>query len=268
MDSDPPNLGGLARLQKSKLEKDDRAMPIATAAPAIIGAGASLLGANSAARASRNATRSAMDLQRQQYDQTRADQQPYVQAGYDALGGYQDAINAPSTWAYGPQDYLESPGFNYLLDRSLDQVQARAAAGGYSLSSAAMRQLADTTQGLLSQDYYQQQGISRANYESDRNYRTGGLYNLTTLGQNAAAGVGTAGQTYANYAGNALIGDARYRGDAMKSAYGTAGDLIGKGLDAYAAGRQPSAPTPPIIPRAYQQPQIYPGNRPIDPYRT
>lgn len=230
-------------------------MPIATVPGAIVGssilgAGASLLGANSAARASQRATDQAVELQRQQYDQMRADLAPYVQAGYGALDDYRAQVADLPAWSFGPQDYVESPGFNYLLDRTLDQVQARGAAGGYRLSSAMMRQLADATRGLLSQDYYQQQALSRANYESDRNYRAGGLYNLAGLGQNAAAQVGNAGQGYASGVSNALLNNAATQGAAAQNAAGAVNNLIGQGLNAYVSYKTSPAGATAVLPSA------------------
>ena len=65
-------------------------MPIVAAA--VIGAGASIYGASrqasaakSAANAQQRATDQTLQLQREQYNQTRADQEPWRQAGVGAL---------------------------------------------------------------------------------------------------------------------------------------------------------------------------------------
>jgi hypothetical protein len=204
-------------------------MPVAAVAPAALGAGASLLGANAAARASRRATDASLNLQRQQFDQIRADQQPYMNAGYGALEDLRGDLAAGSNWSFTPQQYVESPGFNYLLDRTLAQVQARAAAGGYRLSEATLQRMTDATRGMLSQDYYQQQGVSRANYESDRDWRTSGLTSLGGWGQAAAGQVGAAGQNYATQGGNALLA---HGANQVAGARGVASDfnsLLGQG---------------------------------------
>lgn len=214
-------------------------MPVAALGSSVLGAGASLLGARSAARATQRATDQAIDLQRQQYDQSRADLSPFMQAGYRAVGDYRDQISDLPAWSFGPQQYVQSPGFDYLLNRTLDQVEARGAAGGYRLSSAMLDRLADTTRGLLSQDYYQQQALSRQNYESDRNYRANGLYNLAALGQNAAAQTASANQGYANNVSNALLQNAANQGNAAMGAAGNFNNLLGQGLNAFAYHNNP-----------------------------
>lgn len=221
---------------------------LATLGASALGAGASLLGANAAAKAQRRATEASLKLQKEQYDQTRADQLPYMTAGYGAVEDLQGDLQAGPTWAYGPEDYRQSPGFNYLLDQTLAQVQARAAAGGFRLSDATLARLAQSTGGLLSQDYYQQQGISRANYESDRNWRTTGLTNLAGWGQNAAGQAGMAGQNYASGANNALMSRGAAQGAAAMNKAGVVNSLLSQAADAYGAykSRLPAVPTPTI----------------------
>lgn len=220
-------------------------MPIGSIAPAVIGAGASLLGARQAAKSSQKATDAALALQERQYDLSRADMWPYIQAGIGALGDYRDNIANMPAWSFTPQTYQESPGLRYLVDRTLDQVQARGAAGGYRLSEPMLLQLAETTQGLLSQDYYQQQALSRANYESDRNFRTNGLYNLAGLGLNAAGQVSGAGQAYATTGANALLNSGAGQAAQAQSAAGTFNSLLQQGVDAYNARRRPATVQPP-----------------------
>lgn len=62
-------------------------MPLvaATIGAAVIGGGASIIASNRAARASQRATDQTVAIQQAQYQQARADQQPFMQAGYGSL---------------------------------------------------------------------------------------------------------------------------------------------------------------------------------------
>jgi len=70
-------------------------------AASVVGAGTSMLGASKASKASQKATDAQIAAQKAQYDQTRADLQPYVQSGYKAnnalLGRLGLANPAPAT---------------------------------------------------------------------------------------------------------------------------------------------------------------------------
>lgn len=86
-------------------------MPLALAlvGSAIIGGGASMLASNHAANVSQQATDQSIAAQQAQYQQTRADEAPYVQAGYGALNALRDRLGLPTQGA-GATATTSQPG--------------------------------------------------------------------------------------------------------------------------------------------------------------
>ena len=137
--------------------------------------------ADAASDASRYATDATAAEQRRQYDQTRLDQQPYREAGVNALGQYQAGIGdqgqplpvyqqtpiynafspgqAPDQYAAAPafsfdQYQLEnSPGYQFRLNQGTEAVNRGAAQTGNLNSGARLLALQDFGQGLASQEY-------------------------------------------------------------------------------------------------------------------
>ena len=73
----------------------------AVVSSAVIGAST----ARSAAKTQAGAAAQASDVQQQQYEQTRADQAPYREAGYNALANLQrTAGNVPGAFKFGAGD--------------------------------------------------------------------------------------------------------------------------------------------------------------------
>jgi len=175
----------------------------------------SLVGANasrSAASTQANAANNAADLQNQQYQQTREDQAPYREAGYNALGRMQNmAGNVPGAFKFGMSDFTQDPGYQFRMDQGMKAIERSAAARGGLLSGNTGGALANFGQGLASQEY--QNAYNRAL----TGYNTGvasenQLYNrqagLAGIGQTAANFVGTAGAANAANVGNLMTSGA------------------------------------------------------------
>ncbi|NNP70928.1 DNA transfer protein p32 [Acinetobacter sp. Ac_5812] len=156
-----------------------------------------ITGANSQAKAAQNAASTqadsakyASDIQKQMFDQTRKDQQQYMDAGGAALKKLLglSGLNNEDT-----RNVLYSdPGYQFRLNQGLDATQSSAAAGGGLLSGATLKALNNYAQDTASNEY-------------GNAYNR--LSNLVGLGQNAAAGVGNAGlQTGQAMANNAMAG--------------------------------------------------------------
>lgn len=172
----------------------------------------SITGSNKQAKAAQEAsnqqyeaTKYATDQQKQMFDEVRKDQQPYMQAGYDALkqlmGGMSQ--NGQFMQAYNGQDIYNDPSYKFRLNQGLDAVQSGAAAQGGLLSGATQKALNDYAQNFASQEY--QNAYNRYNADQTNQYNR--LSNLVGLGQSAAAGVGNAGmQTGQAIANNTMAG--------------------------------------------------------------
>lgn len=172
----------------------------------------SITGSTKAAKAAQEAgnqqfeaTKYASDQQREMFDELRKDQQPYMQAGSDALKQLMGGMGADGQFmkTYSGQDIYNDPSYKFRLNQGLDAIQSSAAAQGGLLSGATQKALSDYGQNFASQEY--QNGYNRFNADQTNQYNR--LANLVGLGQSAAAGVGNAGmQTGQAIANNTMAG--------------------------------------------------------------
>ncbi|MFX9083116.1 DNA transfer protein p32 [Acinetobacter baumannii] len=172
---------------------------------AITGSNKQAKAAQEASNQQYEATKYATDQQKQMFDEVRKDQQPYMQAGYDALKQLMGGMgqNGQFMQAYNGQDIYNDPSYNFRLNQGLDAVQSGAAAQGGLLSGATQKALNDYAQNFASQEY--QNAYNRYNADQTNQYNR--LPNLVGLGQSAAAGVGNAGmQTGQAIANNTMAG--------------------------------------------------------------
>ncbi|HBM1866030.1 DNA transfer protein p32 [Acinetobacter nosocomialis] len=172
---------------------------------AITGSNKQAKAAQEASNQQYEATKYATDQQKQMFDEVRKDQQPYMQAGYDALKQLMGGMgqNGQFMQAYNGQDTYNDPSYKFRLNQGLDAVQGGAAAQGGLLSGATQKALNDYAQNFASQEY--QNAYNRYNADQTNQYNR--LSNLVGLGQSAAAGVGNAGmQTGQAIANNTMAG--------------------------------------------------------------
>jgi hypothetical protein len=175
--------------------------------------GSAVLGAfsaNKAAKTQSQAATQAADISQQQYEQTRADQAPYREAGYNALAEMQrTAGNVPGAFKFGAGDYQADPGYAFRLSEGQKALERSAAARGGLISGGALKAATRFGQDMGSQEY--QSAYNRAL----TGYNTGvasenQLYNrqagLAGIGQTSTNLVGQAGQNYATSAGNLMTG--------------------------------------------------------------
>jgi hypothetical protein len=214
----------------------------------IIPAAVSLFGANKQAKAAESAAAStaaatdeATKLQREMYQQTREDQAPYREAGYNALAEMQrTARNVPGAFKFGAGDYQADPGYAFRLSEGQKALDRQAAARGGLISGGALRAAQRYGQEMGSQEF------GNAYNRALTGYNTGvasenQLYNrqaaLSGIGQTATNLVGQAGQNYGTSVGNALINQGANVGNARMvgaNAYSSALSGIGS-----AYGRSP-----------------------------
>jgi hypothetical protein len=186
---------------------------------AIGGAAINSKGQKDAAAKQQSATKNTLTLQKYQYDQTRADQEPWRKFGQNALANLSDPM----------KNFYESPDYQFRLSRGLEGVTQNKAVAGLLKSGSALKGLNDYAGASASAefgDYY------------NRQLAGGGL------GQTANAANQQAGQAYANAAGqanqtNALAGmQSSYNNSQM---WGQAfGQIAGIGANYFA--NQGSAP--------------------------
>lgn len=194
--------------------------PIAIGAASI---GSSLLGASSSRQAASqqaDAADRAAQLQYDQWQQQRADQAPFREAGLTSqnrlmeLMGIGGNAGAEGYGKYGRdfsmQDFQQDPGYGFRLSEGLKGLDRQAAARGGLISGAALKAATRYGQDMGSQEY--QNAFNR--YQTNRSNQLNPLQSLMGAGQSATNQVGASGQQYANNAGQAYqnAGEARASG--------------------------------------------------------
>ncbi|MGX9005250.1 hypothetical protein [Acinetobacter baumannii] len=206
-------------------------MPMAAVAAGTIGVG--LISANKAAKAQKNAanqaaqaqtesSQAAIDEQKRQFDAIQELMKPYVNAGTGALAGQQDLLGLNG--AAKQQAAIDSINNSQAMQTYMQQgenaiLQNASATGGLR---------GGNTQSALSQ--FRPQLLNQLINQQYQN-----LGGLTSIGQNAAAGVGNAGMQSANNIGNLLqqsgaaqAGNALAQGQASASQWAGIGNLVGQ----------------------------------------
>jgi hypothetical protein len=168
-----PAIGGAAAAGGSFL--DNWLPTIGSGVNALLGYNA----AGNAADAEAEAYQQAIAEQRRQYDTTRADLQPWMQAGQGALNNLQN----PST------AFQASPGYEWARNEGQRDIGNSFAARGGAASGNALKALSEFQTGLAQQDY--------GNWW---NQQAG----LAGVGQTATTNVGAFGQNSAGNVGNYL----------------------------------------------------------------
>jgi hypothetical protein len=175
----------------------------------------SLVGARTAKSAAQTqvaAADRAAELQREMFEQTRADQAPYREAGYNALATLQrTAGNVPGAFKFGAGDYQADPGYAFRLAEGQKALDRQAAARGGLISGGALKAATRFGQEMGSQEFGNAYNRALTGYNTDV-ARENQLYNrqaaLAGIGQTATNLVGQAGQNYATGAGNLMTGGA------------------------------------------------------------
>lgn len=171
--------------------------------------------AKGAANAAQQGYDAATAEQARQYDQSRADNMPWLQAGQNALAQMQQ-LNSGNF-----SSFTESPDYQFARDQGLQGIDRSAAARGALYSGGADADRMTFASGLASQNY--------------NNYYNR-LAGLAGAGQTAGSGLAALGQNYANAVGNNAIG----AGNARASVYGQnayannmlAGSIANAGINA------------------------------------
>jgi hypothetical protein len=205
----------------------------------VVGGAASYLGgkeqadaARAAGRESASASRYQTDVQKEMYDQTRADQTPWREAGQNALTQL-TAGTAPGgdlMRSFSMADYEADPGYAFRQAEGMKAIERSAAARGGALSGGAMRGIERYGQGLASEEY----GNAFNRYQMQQGNRFNRLAGVAGVGQTANAATGLAGSNYANAVagisqanatnqGNAILA----AGNARASGYAGVGTAIG-----------------------------------------
>jgi hypothetical protein len=179
--------------------------------------GSSLLGsssASSAASTQAGAADRAAQLQNDQYNQTRADQAPFREAGLTAQNRLMAllGIGGDTTGAgygkYGQDfsmaDYQADPGYQFRLSEGQRALGHSAAGRGGLVSGTSLKAMQDYAQNSASNEYAN--AFNR--YQTNRSNQLNPLQSLSGAGQTATNFLGAAGAANAGAVGNYLTGGA------------------------------------------------------------
>jgi hypothetical protein len=164
----------------------------AVAVSGYLGSQAAKQGGESQAAASTYAA----DLANQQYNQTRQDQMPFLQAGTGALNKL-----IPLASNYKPFDYnamTADPGYAFRLSEGQKALDRQAAARGGLISGSALKAATRYGQDMGSQEYTN--AFNR--YQTERNAQLNPLQSLAGVGQTGATNLGAMGAANAANVGN------------------------------------------------------------------
>lgn len=166
--------------------------------------GSSLLGSSASSDAASTqaaASDRAAELQNQQYQQTRADQMPWLRAGETALN---KLIPMTDYTKFGMDQFQADPGYAFRLAEGQKALDRQAAARGGLISGGALKAAQRYGQDMGSQEYTN--AFNR--YQAERQAQLGPLQSLAGVGQTTAQSLGASGSANAGAVGNYLTGGA------------------------------------------------------------
>lgn len=185
---------------------------------ALIGAGVAAAGGITAAEISSNSAGNAADkqqssanyatqVQQQEFQQQQANQQPWLNAGSNALSQMQ---NPSFQQNFTAADFQQDPGYQFDLQQGQQALERSAAAKGGLQSGGFMKGMAQYTQGMASNEY--QNAYNRFQQNKTTNFNQ--LASIAGLGQTANGQLGQAGQNMASNVGGIAMSNANAQGAA------------------------------------------------------
>jgi hypothetical protein len=194
----------------------------ATVASAAIGSSAS----RSAARSQERAADRSSEAQERMFERQVALQEPFRQAGVNALP---ELVEASRYTPFGMEQFQQDPGYGFRMREGLRALENTAAARGGLLSGNQMRGITRFGQELGSQEFTN--AFNR--YQAERAARLNPLQSLAGMGQTTATNVaGQAGQLGQNIGAN-IIGAGNARASGYMGTANAISNALGQGLNYY-----------------------------------
>lgn len=163
---------------------------------------ANTLGAanTNAANLASNASLAATNLQREQFQRQQELQQPFYNAGVNALPAYASGVmpGGDLVRPFSMTDYQADPGYGFRFDQGMKALNSSMASRGLGVSGPAIKGAINFGQGAASQEY----NNAYNRYVNDQATRRNALAGLTGYGPTSASTIGAAGQNYASNVGN------------------------------------------------------------------
>jgi hypothetical protein len=187
--------------------------------------GSSLLSANQANRAAQTQSQAADQsaaLQERMYRENVQRQQPFYQAGVNALP---ELVKASKYTPFSMSQFRADPGYAFRLSEGTKALERSAAARGGLISGGALKAAQRYGQDMASNEYTN--AFNR--YQAERTARLQPLQSLTGTAQTTANTLGNAGTTMAGNVGEAYMGGA----NARASGYVGGANAASSGLGTY-----------------------------------
>lgn len=195
-------------------------MPWGVAA-AVVGAAGSIYAGNKAANAQKSAANASIAEQQREYDQTRQDQLPFLQAG-------QNALNLQQQYLAGDTSGFEnSPDYKFAVDQGFKGLDAGAAARGNLWGGGTDADRISLGQGLATQ--------YANNYWSK-------LAGMAGQGQSSANTLGSVGQSTASNIGNYLTNSGAATASSYANTANSVNNLLNQGANIYGQYQQSNIP--------------------------
>lgn len=168
-----------------------------------------------------NAANAATGLQRDMFDRINAQQGPYREAGYAALGDLMGLRNFDPTPTAA--SVMAEPGYEFARSEGIRGIENSAAARGGALSGNTLRRMAGFNNDLATQRYGEAWNRAQANNSA----RWGRLSALAGIGQAANQVTNQANQSFANNAGQNMMG----AGNAIGAGAMVRGNIYGNAIN-------------------------------------
>ena len=224
-------------------------IPAAGAIGSVVGGGLQAGGSIAAANTEAGAANTASANQMAMYNKTRSDLSPFITGGGNVfsgltglapgmtanLGGANNQLASllglgPGGMAGAMASLQSTPGYQFAQQQGQLGVDRSDAAKGLLLSGGQMKDTAAFNQNLASTTY----NSAINNAMNFQNSMFSPLYNQAALGQNAAAGVGTAGMNAAEISGGNLMAGAGAVANGINNVASTFGNPLNNALQGYA----------------------------------
>jgi hypothetical protein len=176
----------------------------------------------------------ALALQQRMYDESIARQQPYYQAGVNALPGYLKGIAAGGEFVrpFTMADFNADPGYAFRLLEGQKALDRQAAARGGLISGSALKaaqrygqDMGTQDYGRALQDFYGRQEIARNAAAGVAGYGPTSNALAATAGERLVTGSAPLMQNQGYNTANAMLAGERAR----QSSYGNIGTALGSG---------------------------------------
>lgn len=190
----------------------------------LLGGRAERKAAKNAANAQIDAANQANALEKQMYEQSRADQMPWLEQGKASLSQLA-ALTKPGgelMRTYGAADFEADPGYQFRLSEANRGADRAMAARGLTNSGTALRELSRVNQGMASDEF--QNAYNRWMQQRQNQYNM--LSGLANTGQVTGEQLASLGGNYSNQYGQNL-GQAA---NARASSYVAAGRAKAQGF--------------------------------------